>query len=97
MGKRKEGIAGEPTLGDLVRDRITEFEGIVIAETKWLNMCTRLTVQSRKLKDDQKSVDMTFDITDLLLIERDPLGYRLPPTPKRTGGPPPRGASDPTR
>ena len=89
----KKAQQGKPTLGDLVRDRITGFEGIVVAETKWLNQCVRLTVTSRKLKDDQKVADMSFDITDVELLEKDPLGYY--DHPKNTGGPP--RAADPTR
>ena len=88
----KKATSGTPTLGDLVRDKITGFEGIVVAETRWLNNCVRLSVQSRKLKDDQKPVDMTFDITDIELLEKDPLGYRKPEGGK-TGGPRP----DPVR
>ena len=39
-------------LGDLARDRITGYEGVVVAITTWLNGCVRISIQPRKLKED---------------------------------------------
>ena len=39
-------------LGDIVTDRISGYEGIVIARTEWLYGCTGIGVQSTGLKDD---------------------------------------------
>lgn len=63
-------MAGRIQLGDLVRDRITGFEGVVIARTQWLNMCDRYTVQPRKL-DDKGGVSEphSFDDADLEVVE----------------------------
>ncbi len=39
-------------LGDKVRDTITGYTGIAIGRTEWINGCTRIVVQSNKLKED---------------------------------------------
>lgn len=84
-------LHGAIELGDRVRDRITGYEGIVIAETNWLNMCTRYTVQGESLKDSGKPVEsMSFDDRDLELLAKDPKGYFAKGKPvKATGGPRP--------
>lgn len=38
-------------LGDTIKDMITGFEGVAIAETRWLNGCRRWAILSRELKD----------------------------------------------
>lgn len=50
MARKKEVILGV-NLGDLGRDRITGYEGVVVAITTWLNGCVRITLQPRKLKE----------------------------------------------
>ena len=58
-------------LGDRVRDSITGFEGIVIAYTKWLTGCDRLSVLPTELKKDGGLVgDEVFDITRLEKVEK---------------------------
>ena len=38
-------------LGDKVRDTVTEFTGVVIARTEYLNGCARCAIQSLAFKD----------------------------------------------
>jgi hypothetical protein len=52
-----------------VRDKITKFEGTVIAITHWLNGCTRAGVQSRELKDGIPTDPQWFDLTQLELVD----------------------------
>lgn len=39
-------------LGDLVRDKVTKFSGVVTGATVWFNGCKRYAVQSQKLPKD---------------------------------------------
>lgn len=48
-------------LGDRAKDRITGFEGIVVAEMAWLFGCRRLTLQPEALKDGKPVDRQTFD------------------------------------
>lgn len=79
-------------LGDLARDTITGFTGVVVAETKWLHGCIRLTLQPKALKDGKPIDNVTFDLPQLELIP----AVRQPST-SGTGGPQPEPsrASDP--
>lgn len=72
-------------LGALVKDRITGFTGIVMANVFWLNGCVRCSVQPQELKDG-KPIDMeAFDEQQLDLVK----AKTEPEKPKR-GGPMPR-------
>ena len=72
-------------VGQTVRDTITGFEGVVVAETKWLHGCRRLTVQPRELDKDGKPVEaQTFDEPQ---IER--VRARKEAGTDKTGGPRP--------
>jgi hypothetical protein len=57
-------------LGDEVRDTITGFTGVVIAEHKWLHGCRRLSVQPRELKDGKPIEHQTFDEPQLEVVKR---------------------------
>lgn len=72
----------EIQLGDLVRDSITGFHGIVIARTEWLNGCWRIVVQPQELRDGKPIDALTFDVEQLELLEA--RGHR---SKKETGGP----------
>jgi len=48
-------------LGDVARDMITGFEGVVVADTKWLHGCRRLTLQPQHLKDGTPIGPESFD------------------------------------
>lgn len=56
-------------LGDVAKDTITGFCGVVVCETKWLHGCRRFTVQPRELHDGKIVEAMTFDEPQLELIE----------------------------
>ncbi len=56
-------------LGDKVKDTITGYEGIVVADTIWLNGCLRVIVQSRELKDGVPVERQEFDTAQVELIE----------------------------
>lgn len=55
-------------LGDLVRDKVTGFQGIVTCETRFLNGCKRLGVQPRVNKDGKLDDAMSFDEMQLELV-----------------------------
>jgi hypothetical protein len=55
-------------LGDIVRDTVSGFEGVVIAEHQWLNGCKRISVQPQKLHDGKPIEAQTFDEPQLELV-----------------------------
>ncbi len=58
-------------LGDIARDELTGFEGVVTGRTHWLTNCDRLTLTPRKLdKDGQPQKEHGFDITHCKLVEK---------------------------
>jgi hypothetical protein len=77
-------------LGDKVKDRVTGFVGIVVAQTKYLNGCVRCGVQSDKLKDGLPTDSQWFDAPQLTLVKKnvvqtgpDDTGRPMPFKPKR--------------
>lgn len=57
-------------IGDVARDKITKFEGVVVSRTEWINGCVRLQLQPRKLDKDGKPGDyQAFDIEQLELVK----------------------------
>lgn len=80
-------------LGDVVKDKITGFVGVVISRTEWLNGCVRFMVQPEKLKDGKPRDAETFDLQQLEVVkiakvkppEAHPGGPR--PDPKRLANP----------
>jgi hypothetical protein len=59
-----------PRLGDLAKDIVTGFTGIVVARTEWLNRCVRLTLQPQKLQKDGKTPDtQTFDEEQIKVVK----------------------------
>lgn len=75
--------------GDLARDTITGFEGIVVARTEWLNKCVRLTIQPRELKDGKPVENHTFDEEQVELVTPD---AHVETKVRQTGGPTPEPA-----
>lgn len=74
-------------LGQLVRDKITGFNGIVVARTEYLTGCSRYSVQSRKLDEKGKPQDwLAFDEDQLELKTKEPI--KIGPQ-KIPGGPKP--------
>lgn len=57
-------------LGDVAKDTITGFTGVVIAETKWLHGCVRMTLQPTEMKDGKPIDTMSFDEPQLELVRR---------------------------
>lgn len=58
-------------LGDLVRDTVTKFEGVVIVEMQWLHGCRRLGVQPQKLTKEGKTAGYeSFDEGQLVLLKK---------------------------
>lgn len=73
-------------LGDLARDTVTGFTGIVVCRTEWLNGCWRTTLQPRGVTADGKTYPSeTFDEFQLEVVE--PRRFAL--GSKETGGPRP--------
>lgn len=57
-------------LGDIAKDAITGYEGVVVAYTTWLNRCRRITLQAREMKDGKPIENQTFDIEQLVLVSK---------------------------
>lgn len=71
MGKKEKVIEGDIELGDLARDRLSGFEGVVMARTDWITGCSRLVLQPRTLTKDGMPMAMeTFDLFLLDLVEK---------------------------
>lgn len=70
------------TLGSVVRDRITGFQGVAIARTEWLHQCRRYGVQSPALKDGVPTEAQWFDEAQLEAVEVAPA-----PEERDNGGP----------
>lgn len=58
-------------LGDQARDRISGFEGIVVAITDWLAGCRRITIEPPLLHDGKPIGSQTFDAALVELIQPD--------------------------
>jgi hypothetical protein len=71
-------------LGDIAKDTITGFEGVIVAWTTWINGCERLTLQPKKMRDGKPIDSMTFDIEQMALVKS-----IAPPPITPTGGPHP--------
>ena len=70
-------------LGSTVKDTITNFEGVVIRRTQWLNNCNTYGVQPRKLLEGKIQEAWNFDEPQLELV---PKKETLSST-RKTGGP----------
>ena len=73
--------------GDKVQHMITNYEGIIIARTQWLNNCNTYNVKSQSLKDHQPIDSVVFDENELVLVE--PRAFQEKKEEK-TGGPIPK-------
>lgn len=60
---------GNAQLGDLVKDTVTGFRGIVICRALWLNGCARLTVQPQTVKDGKPVESQCFDDLQLEVLK----------------------------
>ncbi len=83
----------EIELGDVAKDKISGFEGVVVAVTTWLHACTRITLQPKDVqeKTGQPVDNFTFDMPQLEMVLKG--GYEQPEKEpentegKKTGGP----------
>jgi hypothetical protein len=71
-------------LGDIAKDTITGFSGVVVARCDWLNGCVRMTIQPKGLKDSKPIEAQTFDVEQLVLVKA-----KQHPEGTRSGGPMP--------
>lgn len=86
--EKRPAILGVIELGDIVREKITGLEGVVIGKSQWLENCERLIVQPQGIsKDGEPHKSHQFDIPSCELIEKGTFKKKLP----ETGGPAPRG------
>ena len=76
-------------LGDRVRDRITGFEGVVIARLEYLNGCVQYCVKP-KIKPDKPNEQPDGCYIDEKFLEVVPANP-VPVTPEATGGDLPQG------
>jgi hypothetical protein len=63
--KTEKNKMSKINLGDRVKDKVSGFTGIVIAESKYLTGCKRFGVRSEKLKDGQITEPQWFDEIEL--------------------------------
>lgn len=59
-------------LGDIAKDTISGFQGVVVATTDWLNGCKRITIQPMELKDGKPIDSFTFDVEQIQVVEAGP-------------------------
>ena len=57
-------------LGDIAKDTITGFEGVVTARTKYLSNVDRLTLHPQQVKDGKPLESRSFDITQLEFVKK---------------------------
>lgn len=82
--------------GDLVKDNITGFEGIVICTTTYLSGCDRVVVQPQKVnKETGLPIEpQAFDVTQLKILKKAAIKQYAPIDPaklvaEKKGGPRP--------
>jgi hypothetical protein len=75
-------------LGDVVKDTITGFKGVVVSRHDYLNGCVRLGIQPKGLKDGKPIEAQVFDIEQCELVTA-----AKPRAVKPSGGP----RNDPAR
>ncbi len=81
----------EIRLGDVAKDSITGFKGVVICVSQWLHGCRRITLQPQALHDGKPIESSTFDEPQLVLTAR--AGAKR--ESRDTGGPRPEPARRP--
>ena len=80
-----------PKLGDLARDVVSGFEGIVIGKTKWLTNCDTYVLSPPTLnKDGEPRKSEHFDIDRVEIVQRGMVrlaGGKAIKEARKTGGP----------
>lgn len=85
-------MKGEIELGDLAKDSVSGFKGVVVGVTKWLSGCDRYVLQPQELQENGAPVEIqSFDVTQLVLIKKAvvPVVLNLNTERAVTGGPRP--------
>ncbi len=55
-------------LGDIARDTVSGFEGVVVAITYWLHGCARVAIQPRELHEGKPIDHVSFDELQVELV-----------------------------
>ncbi len=87
FNKTKESHPDDVNLGDLARDRITGFEGVVECISEWLNSCRRITIRPTKLREEEPIQSQTFDAPQVEIVEAGYFDKPVIPKGQKTGGP----------
>ncbi|MEE9393730.1 MAG: hypothetical protein V3W41_14600 [Planctomycetota bacterium] len=66
----------ELQIGDLAKDEITGFEGIVTTHSRHLTGCDTIWLASQTEVHDGRSVDRCFDILRLELVQSNPMDVK---------------------
>jgi hypothetical protein len=69
-------------LGDIAEDKITKFQGVVVARSQWLNQCNTYSLQSTELHDGCPVDRQHFDEPQLKLVQ-----VKVHKKTSETGGP----------
>lgn len=75
-------------IGDIARDKVTGYSGVVIGHTKWLNGCDRIGIRSKKLKDGKPQGAEWFDEMEIEVLEKNVVDFdikRVPQTKIKMG------------
>lgn len=57
-------------LGDIVQDVVTNFQGVVVYRSQWLNNCNTYGVQPIKLKNGTPQSNIPFDEPQLRFVKK---------------------------
>ena len=70
-------------LGDKAKCKVSGFTGVVVAETRWLNGCIRITLQPPAKNDGTLPASETFDVGQIEIVK----AMAVRPAPSDDGGP----------
>ncbi len=77
----------EFTLGSVIRDKVTGFQGVASSRTEWLDGCIRYGITSQNLHDGKPISEQWFDIQRIEAVqEQSPMAEDEGPK-EVTGGP----------
>lgn len=82
---------GSVQLGDLVKDKLTGFEGVVVGITQWLNACRHIGVKPIFLDKDGKPREAIWFDEPQISVLHEEFFQPDPVDPGATGGPVPDG------
>lgn len=81
------GATYDVELGDVARDRISGFQGVVTSITHFLSQCTRVSLSPQGLHDGKPIEAHWFDITHIEVLERGSFATKPFQDGEKTGGP----------